>query len=125
LTLRSATTSRDQRLTRYVLAWQVGVTIAVGLFWVGFDVRAAQAAWFGAGVVLAGNAFLAWRMGKFGVMQATPWLLMALLGEALKLLGIVIALWVGLAVLKLQPLALMVGVFVVLLAQRAGLILFR
>ncbi len=115
-----------KRLVTRIVLLQVGFALgaAVLLIFVG-GLPAAKAAATGGLVVTAGNAVFGWRLLAPGVAPPPQLLLSAFVGEALKLLLIVLGLWFALAKLQLPPLPLIAGVFAALVAHWLGLMWFR
>lgn len=115
-----------KRLVTRIVLLQAGCALGVAalLALVG-GLPAAQAAAAGGLTVTAGNAVFGWRLLAPGVAPPPQLLLAAFVGEALKLLLIVVGMWFALAKLQLPPLPLITGVFAALAGHWLGLMWFR
>lgn len=109
--------SRGKRLvSRYaLLQFAVAAVVAAGVG-IGSGGPAAQAVLAGGAVVATGNLLFGWRLFAPGI-AAAPRIARAMwLGEGLKWLWVVLAVWLALGVMKMVPLPFLAG----MLAAQAG-----
>lgn len=109
--------SRGKRLVSRFAALQFAsaATVAAGAGLVSGG-SASRAALAGGAVVATGNLLLGWRMFAPGV-AAAPRIARAMwAGEGLKWLWVVVAVWLALGVMSLEPLPFLLG----MLAAQAG-----
>lgn len=112
--------SAGRRLAIRTIAWQAGTTALLAL---GFLVKGAPQALavvMGGGAVLAGAAIAARFMVGGGVRSAESVLLRWFAGMALKWVVVLAVLFCSLAVWRLPPLPLLLGILVALVAQVYG-----
>lgn len=122
--MNSSDESARRLVTRIVL-FQVGCVAGVSLLFLVSARAAAQAALAGGMIVAIGNALLGWRWWAPGIAPAGQRVLALLAGVALKWAWLALALWFALAVMRLEPLALLIGVFAAYVAFWIGSIVFR
>jgi F0F1-type ATP synthase assembly protein I len=122
--VNSSVESARRLVTRIVL-FQVGCVAGVSLLFLGSGRAAAQAALAGGLIVAVGNALLGWRWSAPGVAPLAQKVVALYLGVALKWAWTVLALWLALARVGLEPLPLIVGVMVAYAAFGIGSVVFR
>ena len=107
----------------HVVALQAGCAGLVALLFLALrGWRAAMAALAGGLIVAIGTALFGWRMFLPGVAPASQLRRAMFAGEALKWAWLVIATWAGLARWKLEPLPLLMGMFVALFGYMFGMV---
>jgi F0F1-type ATP synthase assembly protein I len=114
---------RGKRLVVRVVLLQAGCALIVASVCLVFrGASAGLAALAGGLIVAAGSALLGWRVFRPGVAGAAVLGTAMYAGVALKWLWFVLALYVGLARLKLEAAPLLIGVTAAQLGYWAGLI---
>jgi ATP synthase protein I len=103
-----------RRLARHILAMQLAVIVVVALVLLVFGWRYALGAALGGVAVAAGGALMAWRTFAGAVAGPVPTFGRLAGGVALKWLVIVLVLYIALARLALDPLAVLGGVLAAL-----------
>ncbi len=103
-----------------MIAWQAGTTALLALAFLATGVQQALAVVAGGGAVVVGAAIAARFMVGGGVRSAESVLLRWFVGVALKWLVVLVVLFCGLAVWRLPPLPLLLGIVVALVAQMFG-----
>jgi F0F1-type ATP synthase assembly protein I len=117
--------STGRRLASRAIVWQAGATALASLAFLPFDVRDALATAVGGGaVVVAAVLSLAIALGG-GIGTAGTAMAKLLLGMAAKWATVAIVLFLGLAVWRLAPLPLLVGVLVATVAAVPAQLLNR
>jgi F0F1-type ATP synthase assembly protein I len=117
--------SAGRRLASRAIVWQAGATALASLAFLALGVRdALAAATGGAAVVLAALVSLLIALGG-GISPAGVAMARLLLGMAAKWATVAIVLVLGLAVWRLPPLALLVGVLVATVAALPAQLLNR
>lgn len=92
---------------------------AIGLVGLGFCLNGWQsgvAAWYGGVVIALGNALFAWRLFAHGIAPSRQIARSVYAAEVLKWVWLVFALYLAVAVLRLAPAPLMIGVVAAQLA---------
>lgn len=103
-------TKRGKRLVTGFAATQTGAALVAAIACaVIFDIAAAQAALAGGVVVAVGNVVFGWRLFSPGVAPADRIAKAMWVGEGLKWLWVVLAVWLALGVAELQPLPFLLG----------------
>lgn len=117
--------STGRRLASRAIVWQAGATALASLAFLALGVREALAAAAGGGaVVVAALVSLALALGG-GIRPAGIAMARLLLGMAAKWATVAVALVLGLAVWRLPPLPLLVGVLVATVAAVPAQLLKR
>lgn len=106
-----------RRQARQIVVLQCAATGLLGLAFVLQDWAHALAAWFGGSAVVLGSALMGWRALAGDVAGPGTALLRLAGGVALKWLVIVLSLYLGLARFGLEPLPLLAGLVVALVAS--------
>ncbi len=122
--LRNPLDSGRRLATRIVLL-QAGFAAGVSLLFLFAGMASAKAALAGGLIVAVGNVILGWRMFAGGVAPPPRLLVAMLAGESMRLLWLVVAMGFALAVLRLEPLPLLTGVFAAFVAHGLGSWWFR
>ena len=104
---------------------QAGFAAGVSLLFLFAGMASAKAALAGGLIVAVGNAILGWRMFAGGVAPPPRLLYALLVGELLRLVWLVGAIGFAFAVLRLEPLPLLAGVFGAFVAHGLGSWWFR
>ena len=89
------------------------------------DWQSGMAAWFGGGVIALGNALFAWRLYADGIAPTRRVARAVYAAEVLKWVWVVFALYLALAVLRLDPLPLIASVIAAQLAFWVAVGIFR
>ena len=108
-----------------VVLFQLGVAGLVGLGFCAWGWRPGMAAWYGGGVIAFGNALFAWRLFADGIAPTQRIARAVYAAEVAKWVWLVLALYLGLAVLTLTALPLIVGVIVAQAAFWVAVGIFR
>jgi len=117
--------SAGRRLASRAIVWQAGAAALASLAFLPFDVRDALATAVGGGAVVAAAVVsLAIALGG-GIRPAGVAMAKLLLGMAAKWATVAIVLFLGLAVWRLPPLPLLVGVLVATVAAVPAQLLKR
>lgn len=112
-----------RRLVRRVVLWQAGGALLVaGLFLVADGSAAAVAALVGGLIAAVGSALFGVRMFAPGIAPAAKLHRALFAAEALKWFWVGFALWVAIAVVRLAPLPLIVGLVVAQFSYWFGLV---
>jgi len=122
-------TDAADRGKRLVLRFAGLQLLAVGLLAVGAaviaDVAAAQAVLAGGSIVAVGNVVFGWRLFAPGVKPAGQIARALWLGEGLKWLWVVVAVWAAFVVAELAPLPVLLGMLTAQIAFWVGVALIR
>ncbi len=120
------TAARGKRLVgRFALAQMAaagGVALLAAALSGGASSRAALA---GGAIVTVGNAIFGWRLFAPGVAPAARIARAMWVGEGLKWIWVVLAVWLALAVAKLMPLPLVVGMLAAQIGFWLGVALIK
>lgn len=109
--------ARGKRLVGRFAAAQMAAAAVVALFATALSGgAAARAALAGGAIVAVGNVIFGWRLFAPGVAPATRIARAMWVGEGLKWVWVVLAVWLALAVAELMPLPLLAG----MLAAQVG-----
>ncbi|WP_343226220.1 hypothetical protein [Lysobacter sp. 5GHs7-4] len=108
--------STGRRLASRAIAWQAGATALTALAFLPLGARHALAGAVGGGAVFAGAVVAAWMALGGGVQPAGAAIGRLLAGVMLKWVVVFLVLGLGLAVLRLPPLPMLVGVLAATLA---------
>jgi F0F1-type ATP synthase assembly protein I len=117
--------AHGQRNAVRIVFFQLGIAGLIGL---GFCVRDGQsglAAWYGGGVIAIGSALFAWRLYADGIASTQRVARAVYVAEVLKWIWVVFALYLALAVLRLEPWPLIVSVIAAQMAFLAAVGIFR
>ena len=107
---RNDPTVRGKRLVARFAAVQLGAALLMALVIAGFSGgNAAMAALAGGAVVAVGNLVFGWRLFSPGVAPAARIARAMWVGEGLKWIWVVLAVWLALAVAGLAPLPFLLG----------------
>ncbi|MEG3191548.1 hypothetical protein [Lysobacter sp. D1-1-M9] len=109
--------SAGRRLALRTLAWQAGSTALLALAFLASGVPHAAAVLVGGGAMLLGGAIAARLMVGGGIQPANVVMVRWFAGVVSKWLLVVVMLLLGLAVWRLPPLPLLLGIVVALIAQ--------
>jgi len=116
-------TLRGKRTVVRVVAWQAATAAVAALCFAVFSGRrSAVAALCGGLIVAIGTAVFGWRLFASGVASAQVVKRGLMAGEAMKWLWLVLAVWLALTRLKLEPLPLLVGLIVAQFGYWFGLV---
>jgi len=108
-----------------IVIFQLGIAGLVGLGFCAQGWQSGMAAWYGGGVIAAGNALFAWRLYADGIAPTRRIARAVYAAEVLKWVWLVLALYLGLAIFGLAPLPLIVGVLAAQVAFWAAVGIFR
>jgi F0F1-type ATP synthase assembly protein I len=108
-----------------VVLFQLGIAGLVGLGFCARDGRSGLAAWCGGSVIAIGSALFAWRLYADGIASTRRIARAMYAAEVLKWSWVVFALYLALAVLRLEPLPLIVSVIAAQLAFWMAAGIFR
>jgi ATP synthase protein I len=108
-----------------IVLFQLGIAGLVGLGFCARGWQSGMAAWYGGFVIAFGSALFAWRLYADGIAPTQRIARAVYAAEVAKWVWLVLALYLGLAVLKLAALPLIVGVIVAQAAFWAAVGIFR
>jgi len=108
-----------------IVLFQLGLAGLVGLGFCARDWQSGMAAWYGGGVIALGNALFAWRLYADGIAPTRRVVRAVYAAEVLKWVWVVFALYLALAVLRLDPMPLIASVIAAQLAFWVAVGIFR
>lgn len=123
LPLSNPIDSANRLVTRTVLLQVAGV-IGISVAALALGSATARAVAVGGLIVVLGTAVFGWRLAAPGVAPVGQRLVALFSGVVLKWGVVILGLWFALAVLQLEPLALIAGVFAAQLAYWLGIFWF-